>query len=409
MKYKGGKAGWVEYIESGSERNVQIISLFSWPSWFAYSESPPIYLGRSVDLFWAVWGLLRLGSCLGPVCTCSQSLQLPLKDRLRLNAGIQIAAAVNSGVVSLPFLCSRSPWCPAWFWALLCFQASIPRLFTAQTRTDESSCSFGLSGPAVPGRGVCWQCSLRWGCAGCLPVWEGHTLPQGSWSWVVGPLAEPSHSGSQQDIGDNSQLLTAWWSLRSLGLRPQTALAFSLWRCACLFASGTTDHSRLAVLWHLPGQGPSFCDGAESKGSTGAFPWERSFVSVVDAELPGLPLLCCASPQSTSRAVGPGSLPEARPPKPGPPHLAPSHCGQKWALEPVPRWQVPFGATPVVNFLCFAFGAAVLLYCPPITGSKAPPRPCLWGGFPSMWKSPHLQDFLPLGHRTPSPNPLSPF
>ena len=170
MKYKGGKTGWVEYIESGSERNVQIISLFSWPSGLVYSESPPIYLGRSVDLFWAVWGLLRLGSCLGPVCTCSQSLQPPLKDRLRLNAGIQIPAAVNSGVVSLPFLCSRSPWCPAWFGALLCFQASIPRLFTAQTRAGESSCSFRLSGPAVLGRGVCRQCSLRWGCAGCLPV-----------------------------------------------------------------------------------------------------------------------------------------------------------------------------------------------------------------------------------------------
>ena len=68
------------------------------------------------------------------------------------------------------------------------------------------------------------------------------------------------------------------------------------------------DHSRLALLWHLPGQGPSFCDSAESKGSTGAFPWEWSFASVVDAELPrSASAVLCQPPEYL-----PGSRPDPR-------------------------------------------------------------------------------------------------
>ena len=50
--------------------------------------SPPMYLGRSLDLLWAVWNQFRIRSSLAPACTCSQSLQLSLKCSLGLIAGI---------------------------------------------------------------------------------------------------------------------------------------------------------------------------------------------------------------------------------------------------------------------------------------------------------------------------------
>ena len=123
----------------------------------------------------------------------------------------------------------------------------------------------------------------------------------------MGPLAEPSHSGSQHDVGGNSQLLTAWWPLRFLGLRPQTALAFSLWHC--LFASGTktTAGSPFSgiCLGRVSCSVTAQNQRAALEPSRGSGPlllwWTQSS--------PGLPLLCCASPQSTSRAVGP--TPEA--------------------------------------------------------------------------------------------------
>ena len=47
-------------IQSGSERNVQVISSLSFSIWFAYSGSPPTYLGRSLNLLWAVWGAAQI-------------------------------------------------------------------------------------------------------------------------------------------------------------------------------------------------------------------------------------------------------------------------------------------------------------------------------------------------------------
>ena len=45
----------------------------------AYSGSPPILLGSSLDLPWALWGQLRLRSGLALACTCFQSPPLPPK------------------------------------------------------------------------------------------------------------------------------------------------------------------------------------------------------------------------------------------------------------------------------------------------------------------------------------------
>ena len=55
--------------------NVQVSPLFFCSySWYAYSESHPVYLGRSLDLLWTLWGQLRLRSCFGATCIPSQSL-----------------------------------------------------------------------------------------------------------------------------------------------------------------------------------------------------------------------------------------------------------------------------------------------------------------------------------------------
>ena len=44
-----------------------------------------------------------------------------------------------------------------------------------------------------------------------LPQSEvGLVFPFGSWSWVVTPLAELNHLGSQEDMGSNPRQLTAW-------------------------------------------------------------------------------------------------------------------------------------------------------------------------------------------------------
>ena len=52
----------------------------------ACSGSPPVFLGRSLDLLWMLCGQLRLRSGLTPACSCFQSPQLPPEvHRLRLN------------------------------------------------------------------------------------------------------------------------------------------------------------------------------------------------------------------------------------------------------------------------------------------------------------------------------------
>ena len=43
----------------------------------SYSGIPPIFLGRSPDLLWALWGQLRLKPVHTPTCTCFQIPQLP--------------------------------------------------------------------------------------------------------------------------------------------------------------------------------------------------------------------------------------------------------------------------------------------------------------------------------------------
>ena len=52
----------------------------------AYSEISPIFLGRSLDLLWVVWGQARLWSGLTSVCTCSQNPHLPINSQSQANS-----------------------------------------------------------------------------------------------------------------------------------------------------------------------------------------------------------------------------------------------------------------------------------------------------------------------------------
>ena len=52
----------------------------------AFSESTPVFSGRSLSLLWALWGQLKLRACLAPACTYSQSLVAPKVHNLMLSS-----------------------------------------------------------------------------------------------------------------------------------------------------------------------------------------------------------------------------------------------------------------------------------------------------------------------------------
>ena len=70
--------------------------LFFSYSHVTYSEGPPVYLEMSLELFWAVWNQFSVRYSLVLACTCSESLQFPLKCSLSLTA--------RSNLLHLPFL-----------------------------------------------------------------------------------------------------------------------------------------------------------------------------------------------------------------------------------------------------------------------------------------------------------------
>ena len=67
MRIKGEKIGDKKYVENDSERKDLVIPPSSCSCQFVYSESPAIYLGRSLGLLWAQWSQFRLRSSLVPV------------------------------------------------------------------------------------------------------------------------------------------------------------------------------------------------------------------------------------------------------------------------------------------------------------------------------------------------------
>ena len=152
------------------------------------------------------------------------------------------------------------------FWAHLCFFVSLACL-DHQTQGDETSCLFGLTWSVAPGRetglgdatGVYGERSGRLG-QGC------HNLkrvmpPQGSWPWIVGPLADPSHSGSQEDRFPKD----SWGVVAVSGAKIVAVSCLLPLAPCCLSASGPAAHSWLALFQHSLVCLPFFCELLHSK------------------------------------------------------------------------------------------------------------------------------------------------
>lgn len=90
---------------------VSILSPTVSSSQSAYLGSAPVFLGRSLDLLWALCCQFRLRSGLILACTCFQSPQFTSKStvssQLQGFNPYSTAARVNF----LPLLWSHSPWC----------------------------------------------------------------------------------------------------------------------------------------------------------------------------------------------------------------------------------------------------------------------------------------------------------
>lgn len=74
-------------IKSGSKKTIFLwpqLSVSLPPQWGSsqsiFSGRPPIFLGTSLDLLWALWGQLRFWFGIILPCTCFQSSQLPLNS-----------------------------------------------------------------------------------------------------------------------------------------------------------------------------------------------------------------------------------------------------------------------------------------------------------------------------------------
>ena len=99
------------------------------------------------------------------------------------------------------------------------------------------------------------------------PSWVCRVSPLGSWSQTLTLLADVNYSGSQEDVVNNFNLLTLWWSIRSLGPRLQWPFAFWLWLShtylpLCLWGERALKGSQFSVLWYSLGHNPLFCEHA---------------------------------------------------------------------------------------------------------------------------------------------------
>ena len=153
----------------------------------ASPRGPPLPLGWSLDLLWALWEPLRLWSGPIPACAGPQSPQLPELDCFHLWEHSLSAQIFHRHRVYLAddgdLICSLNSW---WkdFWS-----SSLVALFLRF--------SFGCipTSPCGPPTGV-WS----WGCLGALgsaPVRTGRR--GGMAAWITGPLVAPNAQGS-------------WWS-----------------------------------------------------------------------------------------------------------------------------------------------------------------------------------------------------
>ena len=202
-----------------------------------YPGSPPIFLGRSLDLLWALWGQLKLWSGLlqlvlaSKVHNCLQSQHPQIRGntyclfRYSTDAGFTkpIAGFTNPLLLQLhkriPFLFFGhiAPGAQLWF-GPTSSPVSALFLFPAQTRRGESSGWLRLT-YSGHGEWRIWQSQL--GCIGSAcgsrgwqevaTAWIRPCVLLGSWPWITGPLPVPGCTGSQEGVGSNLGLLTVCW------------------------------------------------------------------------------------------------------------------------------------------------------------------------------------------------------
>ena len=194
--------------------NVHVIPPFSCFSWVAYSEGPPIYLGRCLDLLCAVWNQFSYRYSLALACTSSQSLQLLLKYTISVWRKDFILLHLPLPE-KLPLHCSAHL-------ARLCFLVFLQCLISALTWEGREWPLIWahLLNCVVEREG---HCKCRWHVWGALSGWTthgcrakllgllvscegtvpgGHASPQGSWTQAVTLLAELGCPWSQEDVGE---------------------------------------------------------------------------------------------------------------------------------------------------------------------------------------------------------------
>ena len=348
-----------------------MIPPFSCSSQFAYSESPPLYWRRSLDLLWAVWSQFRIISSLGPACTSSQSLQLPLKHResgyswefkplpLYLLGWFPLLSFAHTALGVL--LC---------LWACHCLWVSLPCLLSSQTQGGESSqliqthflCSAGESAGFSRHHWVCGESSLWLGRSGVatvlgrlctsprelalcfgtlgsaklpgLPAWTCGMLAQSETNCVLPQLVLDCESLGQvkqlRFAGSDSQLLIAWWHL---WYPSQHYPAFCLWY-SCLphhswgcitqlaYCSSALTRVETFVLWASAALEPSCRNDVLFLWWTQGFPWSAFTVLY-------------QPPQGIFMLFKPRALPEDQPLESDLLHPDPTCCGWTWACEPL--------------------------------------------------------------------------
>ena len=184
---------------------------------------PPIPLGRSLDLLWALWDQLRHWPGPTHTCTCPQSplmlrlaqshlwehsLSIQIFHRCRIyqvDHGDLICSLCScTGRFPFPFFSLTAPGAQLWFWPHLCMCTILRPLLPAQARWSKSSGWLGHTYSLSLGRGNAATVGVYGNC-----LWGrrqadsfnslGHAHSSGSpsqcrrgRSWHVGVVIAPS-------------------------------------------------------------------------------------------------------------------------------------------------------------------------------------------------------------------------
>ena len=88
-----------------------------------YSENPPVFLGKSLDMLWALWGQLRFRSDFTPACICFQRPQLPPASSQF--GGFNLLLLQLHKQIPFFFFGNEALGSQFWFWPLFCLLCGI--------------------------------------------------------------------------------------------------------------------------------------------------------------------------------------------------------------------------------------------------------------------------------------------